>query len=86
MLLFFINLLVSLRRGALATGNVWESRSPEWQFPSPAPMHNYPMPMRVVGEPYDYGLDEPYIEFGEKSAEGEGKKLPPPNLVPEAGD
>lgn len=56
-LIFFINLIMSLRRGEVAVGNVWQSRSPEWQLlPSPAPMHNYPQPFRVVGEPYDYGL------------------------------
>lgn len=56
-LIFFINLIMSLRRGEVAVGNIWQSRSPEWQLlPSPAPMHNYPQPFRVVGEPYDYGL------------------------------
>jgi cytochrome c oxidase subunit 1 len=41
----------------VATGNVWNSRSPEWTLlPSPAPAHNYATPFTVVGEPYDYGL------------------------------
>ena len=56
-LIFFINLAVSARKGEVAVGNVWESRSPEWTIlPSPAPMHNYPVPFQVVGYPYDYGL------------------------------
>jgi len=56
-LIFFINMAISLKRGEVAVGNIWQSRSPEWQLlPSPAPMHNYPQPFRVVGEPYDYGL------------------------------
>jgi cytochrome c oxidase subunit 1 len=55
-LIFFINLVVSAKRGEVAVGNIWESRSPEWQVPSPAPMHNYRQPIEVVGEPYDYGL------------------------------
>ena len=55
----------SVRRGEVATGNVWESRSPEWQIPSPAPMHNYPVPVRVVGEPYDYGVPgSRYVDVG----------------------
>ena len=29
-LMFFVNLIVSVRRGEVAVGNVWESRSPEW--------------------------------------------------------
>ena len=55
-LIFLINLFVSARKGAEAKDNVWESRSPEWSvLPSPAPMHNYPQPFHVVGDPYDYG-------------------------------
>lgn len=63
-LIFIINVFYSLRRGEAATGNVWNSRSPEWQVPSPMPMHNYERPIEVVGEPYDYGLpDSTYVKF-----------------------
>ena len=56
-LIFLINLIQSARAGQRATDNVWNSRSPEWQLPSPAPDHNYAdRPFVVVGEPYDYGL------------------------------
>jgi len=55
-LILLINLIYSIRRGEVANGNVWGSRSPEWQIPSPAPAHNYETPFQVVGEPYDYGL------------------------------
>jgi cytochrome c oxidase subunit 1 len=55
-LIFLINLVVSVRRGEVAEGNLWRSRSPEWQIPSPAPEHNYDRPFVVIGEPYDYGL------------------------------
>lgn len=56
-LIFLINLIRTLRSGQPATDNVWESRSPEWQLPSPAPDHNYgDHPFVVVGQPYDYGL------------------------------
>lgn len=56
-LIFLINLFVSAKRGEVVTENVWQSRSPEWTIlPTPAPMHNYPQPFRVVGDPYDYGL------------------------------
>ncbi|MBW8010890.1 MAG: cytochrome c oxidase subunit I [Chloroflexi bacterium] len=50
------NLIRSARRGEQATGNLWNSRSPEWQIPSPVPLHNYEQPIAVVGKPYDYGL------------------------------
>jgi len=63
-LIFFINLFYSAKKGEPATGNIWESRSPEWQVPSPAPMHNYDQPFAVVGDPYDYGLEgSRYVEF-----------------------
>ncbi|MBN2114938.1 MAG: cbb3-type cytochrome c oxidase subunit I [Anaerolineales bacterium] len=77
-LIFVINLFHSIRHGEKAEGNVWNSRSPEWQVPSPMPVHNYDVPFEVVGEPYDYGLaDSKYVQFnghqGEKhpvTAEG----------------
>lgn len=55
-LIFFINMAVSLRRGKVALANPWNSRSPEFQLPSPIPAHNYDKPIEVTGEPYDYGL------------------------------
>ena len=63
-LIFFINLFVSAKKGEPATNNLWESRSPEWTLlPSPAPQHNYDQPFNVVGDPYDYGLkDSKFVE------------------------
>lgn len=57
-LIFFVNLFISARKGEVADGNIWKSRSPEWTIlPSPAPEHNYKgMNFEVVGNPYDYGL------------------------------
>lgn len=64
LIVFFINLIWSVKKGEAATGNLWESRSPEWQVPSPMPAHNYDKPMEVVGEPYDYGLPgSTYVKF-----------------------
>lgn len=51
------NFVVSARKGEVAESNPWNSRSPEWQIPSPVPAHNYEEPFEVVGEPYDYGLE-----------------------------
>jgi len=66
-LVFYINLITSLRSGEPAKGNVWNSRSPEWQVDSPMPAHNYDHPFEVVGEPYDYGLPgSKYVEFSKK--------------------
>jgi len=66
-LIFFINTYLTLRKGEAATGNLWDSRSPEWQVPSPMPIHNYDKPFEVVGEPYDYGLPgSVYVKFKEQ--------------------
>ncbi|MBV6392653.1 MAG: hypothetical protein KPEEDBHJ_01876 [Anaerolineales bacterium] len=69
-LVFFYNFFYSIKNGEKAEGNLWHSRSPEWQVPSPMPVHNYDRPFEVVGEPYDYGLnDAGYVKFIE-SADG----------------
>jgi cytochrome c oxidase subunit I len=55
--IFIINLIHSARKGVVAEKNPWRSRSPEWNLPSPIPVHNYKdQPFEVVGDPYDYGL------------------------------
>ena len=55
-LIAVVNLAYSAARGRVAVANPWGSRSPEFQIPSPVPLHNYDTPFEVVGEPYDYGL------------------------------
>jgi cytochrome c oxidase subunit 1 len=63
-LIFIYNFFNSIKNGEKAEGNIWNSRSPEWQVPSPMPTHNYDQPFEVVGEPYDYGLPgSKYVEF-----------------------
>ncbi|HET9909493.1 MAG TPA: cbb3-type cytochrome c oxidase subunit I [Anaerolineales bacterium] len=63
-LIFFVNFFHSIKNGEKAEGNLWNSRSPEWQVPSPMAAHNYEVPFEVVGEPYDYGLPgSKYVEF-----------------------
>lgn len=67
-MIFIYNFFNSIKHGEKAEGNVWNSRSPEWQVPSPMPAHNYDQPFEVVGEPYDYGLaGSKYVEFAKKS-------------------
>jgi len=65
-LIFFLNVYLTMKRGEVVTGNLWNSRSLEWQVPSPMPEHNYDKPVEVVGDPYDYGLPgATYIKFQE---------------------
>jgi cytochrome c oxidase subunit 1 len=72
-LIFLINMFISARKGEIATGNLWESRSMEWQIPSPSPVHNYEHGLKIVGEPYDYGLaGTKYVEVPTGLEEGGG--------------
>jgi cytochrome c oxidase subunit 1 len=64
-LVFIYNVVRSIRGQDRAAQNPWNSLSPEFLLPSPLPEHNYHHhPVRVVGNPYDYGLkDARYVEF-----------------------
>ena len=78
-LIFIINFFHSIKHGEVAEGNLWNSRSPEWQVPSPMPAHNYAVPFEVVGEPYDYGLvGSKYVEFMPAGTEEGVKHVPAP--------
>jgi cytochrome c oxidase subunit 1 len=57
------NFAYSLKRGPVASRNPWRSRSPEFMLPSPIPLHNYPQPFEVIGEPYDYGKPGAYVSI-----------------------
>ena len=71
MVVFGINLLVSLLAREPAPVNPWRARSLEWQIPSPPPELNFPAPPVVVGGPYDYGVpDSTYVQFEPASAGG----------------
>ncbi len=59
-LLLILGYLVwSLRWGEIAAGNIWRSRSFEWETASPPPTHNYDeVPAFVSRTPYDYYAPE----------------------------
>jgi len=82
----FYNLIVSAVRGEVAVANPWRSRSPEFQLPSPIPVHNYAQPFTVIGEPYDYGLvGSAYVDIdGERAPSAQ----PPasPSVAPAGAD
>jgi cytochrome c oxidase subunit 1 len=60
----FYNMYFSAHYGEKAVANPWRSRSPEFQIPSPVPVHNFDRPIEVVGNPYDYGLQgSTYVQF-----------------------
>ena len=60
MLVFLANVLYSLviaRKPAEA--NPWDSKSLEWQVPTPVPVHNFDKVPVIDSEPYDYGTPPP---------------------------
>ena len=62
MLVFLANLIISAVRGKVAGPNPWQSRSPEFQIPSPIPEHSYASPPVITGQPYDYAKpDSVYV-------------------------
>jgi len=69
MLIFLANLIISAVRGRVASANPWQSRSPEFQIPSPIPEHSYERPPVVTGEPYDYAEpDSVYVSLSPASS------------------
>ncbi|HTV91867.1 MAG TPA: cytochrome c oxidase subunit I [Verrucomicrobiae bacterium] len=59
-LLFFINLLYSIRNGKKSGPNPWGARTLEWQIPSPPHYYNFKHIPTVYGLPYNFGQPLPY--------------------------
>lgn len=59
-LIMLYNLFSSARAPEKAANadNPWGSRSPEFQVPSPLPEFNYYSPIEIVGDPYEYGVQD----------------------------
>ncbi|HUN30281.1 MAG TPA: cytochrome c oxidase subunit I [Alphaproteobacteria bacterium] len=65
-LLFFINILWSLRNGKKAGPNPWGARTLEWQIPSPPHYYNFKNIPTVFGLPYNFGQPLPYKGLDEE--------------------
>lgn len=59
-LLFFINVLVSIRKGKKCGPNPWGGRTLEWMIPSPPHYYNFKNIPTVYGLPYDFSEPLPY--------------------------
>jgi cytochrome c oxidase subunit I len=59
-LLFFINVLWSIRNGKKSGPNPWGGRTLDWQIPSPPHYYNFKNIPTVYGLPYDFGQPLPY--------------------------
>jgi cytochrome c oxidase subunit I len=56
MLIFLANLLYSQLFARVPAGaNPWQSKSLEWQLPSPVPVHDFDQIPTITGDPYGYG-------------------------------
>jgi cytochrome c oxidase subunit 1 len=65
-LLFFVNVIWSLRNGKKAGANPWGARTLEWQLPSPPHYYNFKHIPNVYGLPYDFSLPLPYKGLDEE--------------------
>jgi cytochrome c oxidase subunit I len=72
-LIFFVNVLYSIRKGPKAGPNPWGGRTLEWQIPSPPHYYNFKHVPTVYGLPYDYSQPLPYTGL-----EDELTDAPPP--------
>ncbi|MHC4958221.1 MAG: cytochrome c oxidase subunit I [Planctomycetota bacterium] len=70
-LLFFVNVILSLKRGKVAGENPWEATTLEWQTPSPAPHGNWGPELPVAHRwAYEYGpadREEEYLPQGRET-------------------
>ena len=72
-LIFFVNVIWSIRNGKKSGPNPWGARTLEWMIPSPPHYYNFKHIPTVYGLPYDYALPLPY-----KGLEEELTDSPPP--------
>jgi cytochrome c oxidase subunit 1 len=57
MLIFIVDVVYSMIFARVpAEANPWRSKSPEWQLPSPVPVHNFDEIPVFDSDPYDYGI------------------------------
>ena len=57
-IIFFYNVVISLRKGDPAPWNPWRGRTLEWMVSSPPPLFNFDVIPQVVGGPYQYGIPD----------------------------
>jgi cytochrome c oxidase subunit 1 len=65
-LIFFVNVLWSIRYGKRAGANPWGARTLEWQVPSPPHYYNFKHIPTVYGLPYDFSQPLPYAGLEEE--------------------
>ncbi|HSZ04428.1 MAG TPA: cbb3-type cytochrome c oxidase subunit I [Solirubrobacteraceae bacterium] len=70
MLIFIVNTVYSMIFARVpAEANPWNSKSTEWQLPTPVPVHNFDQIPVFDSDPYDYGTPVP-IAIGRSAPAG----------------
>jgi cytochrome c oxidase subunit 1 len=65
MLVFLVNAVWSLVfKREPAEDNPWDSRSPEWQLPTPVPVHDFDRIPVFDADPYPYGVEPAAVPAG----------------------
>ncbi|MGA9271931.1 MAG: hypothetical protein WBV67_00435, partial [Candidatus Cybelea sp.] len=72
-LIFFVNVIWSIRNGKRAGANPWGGRTLEWMVPSPPHYYNFKHIPTVYGLPYDFSQPLPYEGLDEELTDS-----PPP--------
>ena len=62
LIIVLLYLAVACFRGPRAPANPWGSAAPEWQIPSPPPVHNFLVAPDPRRGPYDYDVPEQHDE------------------------
>lgn len=76
------NMLVSLRRGEVATADPWDARTIEWTLPSPVPAYNYARLPVIHSRDELWELKMGRIKRAEYAQEGHGIHLPGQSYMP----
>jgi cytochrome c oxidase subunit 1 len=74
-IIFVLNFLWSLFRGAPSGRNPWKSNTLEWQAPSPPPHGNFDIPPIVYHGPYEYARPDTKEDYLPQTQKIEGGDL-----------
>ena len=70
LLLFFINIAISIRKGKRAGMNPWGARTLEWTISSPPPYYNFKHIPAVLKNPYEFSEPLPYLGLDNEAPPG----------------
>ncbi|MEO6991842.1 MAG: cytochrome c oxidase subunit I [Candidatus Baltobacteraceae bacterium] len=70
LLLLFINIAISLRKGKRSGANPWGARTLEWTISSPPPYYNFKHIPAVLKNPYEFSEPLPYLGLDNEQPPG----------------